>query len=560
MIIQAVRTPPTPNETVMRRAIEAAPRDSYLAQSSRPGRVLKGALLGAAAGAGGAFLGQSLTQGVLGLLPGTLQALPGLQAAGLAAAAGAGAVAGALALVAARGGDHTPIQVVKTAARSAGRFQGALVGAVAGAAMGVSLHPAAGLPLALAGAWVGQKLGGIAGGLGGTLATMAMKSDAGTTGSRYHHVPAAPTHLPTQADHTGKNAFTLLPGDAAMTADVMQEIAAARKSIHFETYLLNGEDGKALCDLLIQKKKEGLEVKVLLDPFFQKFEARMKKDDPLYQMGKYLEENGVEFAAYPLGKLSGSLTPSEHAKILVVDDNIAYVGGTNIDDTFNHDVNVKITGPAAADIRRFFDESWAVSTHEDPDLLGLATDPEIHCGNLRMFSTGPSRSTVRQAILDNIRTAAKSIHVEMFTLTDDEIVDELKLAQKRGVDVKLLLCDNKEIFHLPTFHIPNLPTAIQARDAGLDVRYYANDEFTQMHSKLAIFDGKKVMIGSANWIHHASRGIHEYYAEISDPDLAQAAEAQFAGDWNNHGVAVEEPNLAYRALSAVVEAIDDFIF
>lgn len=543
----------------MREMVESAPQDSVLMQSSGLARATRGAVIGGAAGWAGATAGgwaAGLANTVLPArgLPFVAAHLPTLLQGGLLASLGLGVAVGAATLHRGTAGDHAPVLAVKNAARMAGRVQGAVAGALAGAS--VSPHPALALPAALAGAWAGSKVGAFAGGAAGNMAALLMKSRAGMEGSRFHQAGDAgpkPASL-------GPNRYTPIVDDDNFFRDVMAEVAQAKKSIHFETYLLNGQDGKALCDLLIQKAREGVEVKVLLDPFFQKFEARQKKDDPLYSLGAYLRDNGVECADYALGKLTGSLTPSEHAKILVIDDSLAYLGGSNIDDTYNHDVNVKVEGPAAADIDGFFQESWTVATHPDPEVLGLARDPVVRADDLTVHSTGPSRSTVKQAVLDNIRNASKSIHIEMFTLTDDDLVDELVKAKERGVDVKVLLCDNKEIFHLPTFHVPNLPTALKLRDAGVDVRWYANPKFTQMHSKLALFDGETVMVGSANWIHHAFRGIHEYYGEIDNAELAAKMEAQFADDWNKHGEPVDEPKLGYRVLGTAVEAVDGLIF
>lgn len=354
--------------------------------------------------------------------------------------------------------------------------------------------------------------------------------------------------------------FTPLVDDKVMTADVMVEVAKAKKSILFETYLLNGEDGKALSDLLIQKKNEGLEVRVMLDPAMQKLESWTKKEDPLYQLSNYLRENGVDCVNYPVKKMHGSLTPSEHAKLLIIDDDIAYIGGTNIDDTNNHDINVKMQGPIAKELKQFFNESWKVSTDPDPNELGYTNDPVISYPKIKVGTTSPSRSTVKPMVLKNIKEAKESIRIEMFTLTDDDIEKEILAAKKRGVDVKIILCDNKEIFHLPTFHMPNISAANKFKKAGIPVKWYVNPEFTQMHSKLCVFDHKKVMLGSANFIHNAFRGIHEYYSDIEDKDLAGKMEAQFDKDWNNHAMDVDTPNLAQKALGGVVEVIDDIIF
>ena len=354
--------------------------------------------------------------------------------------------------------------------------------------------------------------------------------------------------------------FTPLIDDKVMTADVMIEVAKAKKSVLFETYLLNGEDGKALSDLLIKKKDEGLDVRVMLDPSMQKIESWTKKEDPLYQLSNYLRENGVNCVNYPVKKMHGSLTPSEHAKLLIIDDDIAYIGGTNIDDTNNHDINVKMQGPVAQDLKQFFNESWKVSNSSDPNEVGYTSDPIINNPKIKVGSTSPARSTVKPMVLKNIKEAKESIRIEMFTLTDDDIEKELLAAKKRGVDVQVILCDNKEIFHLPTYHMPNISAANKFKAAGIPVKWYVNDQFTQMHSKLCVFDHSKVMLGSANFIHNAFRGIHEYYSDIEDKDLAGKMEAQFDKDWKDHSIDVDNPNFAQKILGGVVEGIDDLIF
>lgn len=364
----------------------------------------------------------------------------------------------------------------------------------------------------------------------------------------------------TVPDPAKTDKFTPIIDDDAFFNDVYKEVQNAKKSIYFETYLLNGKDGRALCELLTKKKQEGVDVKVLLDPSYQKLENWMNSNDPLFQMGKYLNENGVTSVNYPIGKLKGSLTPSEHAKLLVIDDKIAYIGGSNIDDTMNHDINVKIEGPSAKEIRQFFDESWAVATNPDPEVTGFLSDPVISNPKIQITTTNPTRSTIKPEILKNLKEAKESIYIEMFTLTDDDIEEEIINAKKRGVDVKVILCDNKEIFHVPTFHIPNISAAVKFYKAGVPTRWYFNEKFTQMHSKLCVFDHKRVMVGSANFIHNAFKGIHEYYGIIDDEELAKKMEAQFHKDWNENAKDIEKPTFFQRILAGAVELVDGIIF
>lgn len=560
-----------PKERLSERVVHEA-RDAYVSSVSTFDRVAGGALTSAMGSMAGAAVGAGVVAGVAqiadAVIPGN--AFPAAAVwgpvAGVTAAvfATTAAVRGGIKGYKGQAGAHTNALSTRESFREAAGFASTATGAVLGGIAGFKAADAflpqhallGGLAGFAAGALLGGKVGGVTQTFGGNLVTIPMKRAAGTEGSPYSGILRADAPA---AEVQTKSKFTALFDDKPTTADILKTVADAKESIRFETYLLNGEDGKALADLLIKKSKEGLDVKVILDPFFQKFEAKRHEGNENYALGKYLKDNGVNYLPYSTGKLTGSMTPSEHAKILVVDNNVAYFGGTNIDDTNNQDTNVKIEGSAAGDIAKLFDESWAVSENSDPDVLGLTGDPTISDPSIKVFSTGPSRSTIKQAVIDNIREAEKSIKIQMFTLTDDELVEELQAASRRGVKVQLQLCDNKEIFHLPTFHVPNLPTALQAKESGVDVKWYVNPEFTQMHSKLMIFDDKKVMLGSMNGIHNAFRGIHEYYSEISDESLAKEMATKFQNDWDGRSDEVTS-NLGYRALGAVVEALDGTIF
>ncbi|MFP4498222.1 MAG: phospholipase D-like domain-containing protein [Vulcanimicrobiota bacterium] len=356
------------------------------------------------------------------------------------------------------------------------------------------------------------------------------------------------------------NKFTPLIGDTEFTADVMKEVGNAKKSVYFETYLLNGKDGKAFADLLVKKKKEGLDVKVILDPSAQKLSKLIHRNNPEYGLHKYLTDNGVESVTYPVSKMKGYLVPTDHAKVCIVDDHISYLGGSNIDDTYNHDINVKIEGPATQDVKAFFEESWKVSTSPDKKELGYISDPKMrNKSGFKLTTTSPSRSTIKPAILENIKNARKSIKIEMFTFTDDDLEQAVIDAKKRGVDVRIILGGNREIFHLPTGGVPNIAAAVKFKKAGVPVKWYKNDEVNQLHSKACIFDEEKVMLGSANFIHGAFDGIHEYYGEINDKDFAGKINKQFEKDWEKYSVDVKQPGLKDRLLAGTVEALDDFL-
>ncbi len=447
----------------------------------------------------------------------------------------------------------TPIQ---------GAAMGSLAGIAIGSALGSLAPPGLGLiaqagTTAIGGA-LGWKIGNSMKKVSRNLATIPFHKDDNPKLS----ASQAPKTDSAQPSSPSKNNIQVLFNDQALFQDAMKEIKHAKKSIRFESYLFNGPDGKAMADLLIEKAKEGVDVKVILDPFVQQLEKTKRQKNAAnpeqYNLGEYLKQNGVNYTPYALDKLTGSLTPSEHAKILIVDEHITYLGGTNIDDTYNQDTNVKIIGPAGKGFSKFFDESWQVSQSKNPLTLGSTTDHSIDDPRIQAFSTSPSRSTIKKAIINNIQEAQESIRVQMFTLTDDTIVGELVKAADRGVNVELLLGPNKRIFHLPTFHAPNIAAALTAKKNNIKVKWFENDNFSQMHSKVMTFDGKKTMLGSLNGIHNAFRGIHEYYASIEDPEITQTINEQFDHMWKNESAPVKS-NIGYRILGALVETLDKLI-
>jgi cardiolipin synthase len=510
--------------------------------------------------AGGAVLGGSVAAATAsGMQTVAQHCLPhgssfALLNAGLALAVGVGVGTGAWHSGHGTAGRHTELLVARHATQMAGRLQGAAIGSVAGYAVGSAVAGSMlGWPLAVVGGWLGSRIGGGAASGVTSLGEVGFKRWAGMAGS-FFSAPARPIETDPHIEPV-RSTFTPLVDDKSMIADVMREVAAAQHSIHFESFLFNGPDAKALCDLLIEKKRQGLEVKVLLDPTAQTFEERHRAHSSNHHLAQYLRQNGVDVALYPVNKLSGSLTPAEHAKLLVIDDRMAYMGGTNIDEADNHDVNVKICGPAARDIRELFDESWDVSQQSSAFAVGRAQDPTIRDPFVQVYSTGPSRSTIKQAVLEHIDAARQEVKVEMFALSDREIIEALKRAHRRGVNVQVLLCENRRAFGLPTFHLPNLPAALELQEAGIDVRLYHREQFHQMHTKMAIFDRHTVVLGSVNWIHNAFRGVHEYCVSIVNDELAGQLIDQFHRDQTEGGRAVANPNAAMRVLGTTARLV-----
>ncbi len=127
-------------------------------------------------------------------------------------------------------------------------------------------------------------------------------------------------------------------------------------------------------------------------------------------------------------------------------------------------------------------------------------------------------------IINFLRSARTSIDVEMYIFTHPKLADELIAARARGVVVRIILEPRVDSPN------PNLQMMERLRDAGIEARW-ASLEFSRTHSKLAIVDGKKVLVGSINWGRSALNTNREAAVIIEDEDVAREFANIFEDDW-----------------------------
>lgn len=124
-----------------------------------------------------------------------------------------------------------------------------------------------------------------------------------------------------------------------------------------------------------------------------------------------------------------------------------------------------------------------------------------------------------------IRSAEKSVYVEMYLFSYSPLADELIKAQGRGVDVRVILeprlsGDNA-----------NLDTMERLRGGGVAARW-ASLEYKLTHTKAMVVDGKRVLVGSTNWSASAMKKNREYSVLIEDEGVAAEFEKNFLVDWD----------------------------
>ena len=145
-------------------------------------------------------------------------------------------------------------------------------------------------------------------------------------------------------------------------------------------------------------------------------------------------------------------------------------------------------------------------------------------------------------VIEKINNANVSIHIVMFEMKwygnpdkDTHKVSALGralvAAEKRGVDVKIILDDGKGY----GFESPQMVEWAQNwkeyfESHKIQVKFDWSNQTT--HDKLVIIDGSIVIVGSTNWSTSALNYNHEADAIIESKEVAQQYENYFNSLWN----------------------------
>ncbi|MGH8517094.1 MAG: phospholipase D-like domain-containing protein, partial [Panacagrimonas sp.] len=165
-------------------------------------------------------------------------------------------------------------------------------------------------------------------------------------------------------------------GDEAYPA-MLRAIDGAQRSILLSTYIFRGDDtGRAFASLLGRARQRGVDVKVLVDAVGDLYYWPRGSDR--------LRQEGVEVRHFQLGRRYlplPHLNLRNHRKLLVIDEEVAYLGGLNIGDhhwahSSNHpalDMHFEVRGAVLADLHAVFQEDWC--TAGGTPLQAAATAP-----------------------------------------------------------------------------------------------------------------------------------------------------------------------------------------
>jgi cardiolipin synthase len=337
----------------------------------------------------------------------------------------------------------------------------------------------------------------------------------------------------TQGTCVGGNRIELIQ-DGAMWDRVLADIAAARETVNYETFLTKeGELTRRMTAALAAKAREGVQVRVMLDGSGGKNFGKKEL--------KTLKEAGARVRKYHGFQLRniGVLNNRDHRKIFIIDGRIGYVGGHCLTDNWlgeaqdkQHfrDISARVEGRVVAQLQSAFAENWIEETGEVPG--GTNFFPEIEdAGDVDAhavwLSPAGSPSTLKLLHYMLIRMATKSLTIQNpYFLPDPDARTALLDAVKRGVEVRIMIPADKAsdaplVQHASHHHFGTL------LKGGVKLYDYNR---TLLHQKIVVVDGRCSSIGSTNFDDRSFEINDEVALVVYDEAIAQELEQTFERD------------------------------
>lgn len=254
---------------------------------------------------------------------------------------------------------------------------------------------------------------------------------------------------------------------------------------------------------------------------------------------------------------------ANHRKVLITDSEdglSALVTSANPHDGSSRHSNIglRFEGPAVADLLRSERAVLAmagVNTEVVDEVISRLPQTAAGIDSVDTIQV-VTESAIRTAATDIIDTskAGDRLDLAMFYLAHRTLLEGLKAAHKRGVDVRVLLDANNDAFGMEKSGIPNRQAAMELNGAGITVRW-CNTEGEQCHSKLLIRrdtnDNAHLLLGSANF---TRRNLDDLNLETSvrvrsdvHSEIVRKAAGFFDDQWNHGPGETPVMSLPYNA-------------
>jgi cardiolipin synthase len=282
--------------------------------------------------------------------------------------------------------------------------------------------------------------------------------------------------------------------------EMLQAIDKAKDYILLQSYIINDDRaGNKFRKALSEKAKQGVRICFLYD----KLGSRKLSRTYL----KSLEQHGIKLGGFGRTKNKGNrfqINFRNHRKILIVDGQIAFMGGLNIGDEYLgedphfgswRDTHLKICGAAVQCLQSVFLGDWYWVTKEIPEVCWEVTRSKEHDQKVLILPTGPADrlDSCNLFFLSLIERSQSRLWIASpYFVPNNSILDALKLAVLRGVDVRIILPNKPDRL---TVYLCSFSYYTELEEAKIKIYRYRSGF---MHQKVILVDRDLAGVGTVN--------------------------------------------------------------
>ncbi|MCF6325052.1 MAG: phospholipase D-like domain-containing protein [Gammaproteobacteria bacterium] len=312
-------------------------------------------------------------------------------------------------------------------------------------------------------------------------------------------------------------------GDELFEA-MLTAIRGAKKTVWMETYIFaDDEVGQCFSQALSDKASTGVEVRLLVDALGSLFQF-------YHTLEPMLEASGVKVRHFHRWHWRAPLRYNrrDHRKLLVVDGEVAFLGGFNIHRQSSQryfgvarwrDSHASFHGVLARQAGEIFDAFWCGDRHRLPKEETQASSMLVP------NQTRRCRRRLACLYADFLGNAKQQVCLTTpYFVPDHRTQKALLTAVKRGVEVRLLVPRSSDV-RLARW----AANAVYAHllDAGVKIYEYLP---RMLHAKVAIVDGRWATLGTANLDYRSLFQNYELNLVSRNPDFCARLQTQFEMD------------------------------
>lgn len=322
--------------------------------------------------------------------------------------------------------------------------------------------------------------------------------------------------------------FRWLPTGREGLAAMLAAIERARHSVALEVYILQASEiGERFRAALRSAAARGVRVRVLVDAFGS-LELPADYLQPVKEAGGDCRWfNPLELRRLPY---------RDHRKVLVVDEEVAYVTGFNIGRDYDgdgvehgwRDVGVEVRGAFVSVLSQAFHGMFGAASFRHRRLSRFRRHlvPQrltLEDGDLFLLSPGRGRNPARDALVEDIRRSRRVRLTTAYLLPPRVLRRAMMAAARGGAQVQLVVPGRSDVI-LAQFAARGQYARLLR--AGVEIYEY---QPAVLHAKRYLLDDV-VYVGSANLDLRSLNINYEVLIRLRDRAFAAAGHAQFEED------------------------------